>query len=80
MGDLGFDFGRGASNYFCIAAFVLHDNSLLKFMEKAVAITMRRKMHIEKKNVVNELKGTTTDIAIKTNLWKHIGDKPKESS
>jgi hypothetical protein len=78
MGDLGFDFGRGASNYFCIAAFVLHDNALLKFMEKAVAITMRRKMHIKKKNVVNELKGTTTEIAVKKYLWQHIADKPLE--
>jgi hypothetical protein len=35
-------------------------------------------MHIKKRNVVNELKGTTTDIAVKEYLWKLIADKPSE--
>lgn len=75
-GDLGFDFSRGASDHFSITGLVIRHDAAHKSLEKVVKTTMHRKMHIRKRTLVNELKGTNTDISVKKYLWRNIADLP----
>lgn len=79
-GDLGFDFSRGASGYFCVTAVVINDR-VLRALEKAVKKTIKNKLHIKSgkhNKPTNELKGSGTDMVVKEYFWKHISSVPLE--
>lgn len=62
-GDLGFDFeNKQPSRYFVIAVLVCKDAAMDKQLQKAVSRTIKNKLSVK----VNELKGTKTELKIKT--------------
>jgi hypothetical protein len=62
-GDLGCDFeNKSPSNYFVISALVCKDAVMDKQLQKAISRTIKNKLGVK----ANELKGTKTELKIKT--------------
>lgn len=76
-GDLGFDFvNTKPSKFFTITILAIEDK-YHKLLTGAITKTLKRKInHKNKKNVLEELKGTNTRIEVKTYFYSLVKDIP----
>lgn len=73
-GDLGFDFiTKKPSKYFTVTVVLLRSQQANRALQKAVAVTLRRKL-----KGVNELKGSKLQFSYKQYFYKHAKDVPFE--
>lgn len=76
-GDLGFDFvNKKPSKFFTVSILAISNREANRQLIKAVKITLRRKLNPRKKRkrIVQELKGTKTNIEIKRYFYNKIKD------
>jgi len=76
-GDLGFDFvNKNPSKFFTVCILAVSRKSALQALSRAVARTLRRKLNPSKKRsrFVEELKGSSTAVAVKNYAWRHVED------
>lgn len=74
-GDLGFDFTKqGTSRFFVITLLVIHSPEVNKKILKMVERAIRHKINRNKKgkNIILELKGSSSDIRVKEYFYRHI--------
>lgn len=72
-GDLGFDFvNKKPSDYFTICIIATSSRESFIKIGKAVRKTIRNKCFINRKGFQPELKGKTTNIAVKKYFWKQL--------
>ncbi len=77
-GDLGFDFGKPkTSEKFAITLLVCEGYHATDSIRKAVRRTLKNKLNRHKKNVriVQELKGTKTNLTIKKYFYCHLSQE-----
>ncbi|STX81699.1 Protein of uncharacterised function (DUF3800) [Legionella busanensis] len=72
-GDLGFNFDKNNSKYFCITLLVCHDSNTFFSFKTAIRRTLVEKLNQKKtKNKISELKGSNTTAAIKQYFYRQL--------
>ncbi|MDP2586743.1 MAG: DUF3800 domain-containing protein [Candidatus Komeilibacteria bacterium] len=74
-GDLGFDFvNKKPSKFFTVTILALSNQSANRQLNKAVKVTLRRKLNRPKhqKRLVQELKGTGTTLEVKKYFYQKV--------
>ncbi len=77
-GNLGHGFqSAGVSRHFVITILEAPDNAAKKAIEKAVTRTLRHKIYGKNVNdLITELKGAKTSLAVKKYFYRHVADIP----
>jgi hypothetical protein len=77
-GNLGYAFhSAGVSRHFVITILEVPDNAAKKAIEKAVTRTLRHKIYGKHvRDLVTELKGAKTSLAVKKYFYRHVADIP----
>lgn len=74
-GDLGFDWSKsGTSAKFIITILICRDMQIYRQFQKAVTRTLRHKLNpkSKRKRIVQELKGSATNFAVKKYFYSHL--------
>ncbi|MFX0204066.1 MAG: DUF3800 domain-containing protein [Candidatus Hodarchaeota archaeon] len=72
-GDLGFDFvNKRPSKFFTICILATSKRASFKAIDKAVKITVRRKINKRRKSKTGELKGSKTSLQVKEYFYSKI--------